>query len=63
MEVVIGRMRKSWKEVRYFEILETYSHNIAIDRPWIFNLWALLDWRCNRLYFNRIDFLFSWDIY
>lgn len=33
MEVVIGRTRKFWKEVRYFEIIEPYSHNIAIS--WI----------------------------
>ena len=42
MEVVIGRMRKSWKEVRYFENTGTYPHNFVIDRPWIFNLWLFL---------------------
>ena len=42
MELDIGRTRKFWKEVRYFEIIEPYPHNLAFDRPWIFNLWLFL---------------------
>lgn len=63
MEPAIGRTRKFWKEVRYFENIGTYPYNLAIDRPWIFNLWAFFNWKCNRLYLNRIDFLLYWSIY
>lgn len=63
MGVVIGRTRKFWKEVRYFEIIEPYSHNIVIDRPWIINLWTFFNRKCNRLYLDRIDFLFYWSVY
>nr|DAT12955.1 MAG TPA: hypothetical protein [Caudoviricetes sp.] len=57
-------MRKSWKEVRCFEIIEPYPHNFAIDRPWIFNLWLFLVKSSSRIlmqwnYFNIISFVYQ----
>lgn len=44
MEVAIGRMRKSWKEVHYFEVIETYSHNFIVNWFNVFDLRFVLDW-------------------
>ena len=63
MERDIGRTRKFWKEVRYFEIIETYSHNIAIDRPWIFNLRLFLIKSSGRLLMQWSDFNFVSLVY
>ena len=63
MEVVTGRMRKFWKEVRYFEIIETYSHNLAFDRPWIFNLWLFLIESSSRILMQWSDFNFVSFVY
>nr|DAO89111.1 MAG TPA: hypothetical protein [Caudoviricetes sp.] len=37
-------MRKSWKEVRYFEVIETYSHNFIVNWFNVFDLRFVLDW-------------------
>lgn len=57
MEQVIGQMRKSWKEVRYFEIIETYPHSFIVNRFNVFDLRFVLNWGCRRLYFYRSYFM------
>lgn len=63
MEVVIGLMKKSWKEVRYFENTGTYPHNFAIDRPWISNLWFFLIKSSSRVLVQWSDFNFVSLVY
>lgn len=57
MELATGRTKKSWKEVRYFEVIETYSHNFIVDR---FNVFDLRFVPCRGdcgLYFYRSYFM------
>lgn len=63
MEVVIGQMRKSWKEVRYFEIIETYPHSFIVNRFNVFDLRFVLNWGRNRIYSHRLDFLLSRSVH
>lgn len=63
MERVIGRTRKFWKEVRYFEIIETYSHNFIVNRFNVFDLRFVLNWGRNRIYSHRLDSLFSRSVH
>ena len=57
MEVVIGQMRKSWKEVRYFENTGTYPHDFIVNRFNVFDLRFVLDWGDCGLYFYRSYFM------
>nr|DAW77345.1 MAG TPA: hypothetical protein [Caudoviricetes sp.]DAX85014.1 MAG TPA: hypothetical protein [Caudoviricetes sp.] len=56
-------MRKFWKEVHYFEVIETYSHNFIVNWFNVFDLRFVLNWGRNRIYSHRLDFLLSRSVH
>lgn len=63
MGLVTGQMRRFWKEVRYFDLTEIYTHNPIADRHRIFNLRFVFGESNSWIYLNWIDPDYFGDLY
>lgn len=63
MDQGIGRMKKLWRQVRYFEITKSNTHNPIAYWHRVFNLRSFLGKSSGWIYFDWINFDYFSDLY